>query len=57
MGVSTFSGLVKGTTILIYRISNVYLSYIYRISNVFGKGESRQIQNKNNKKEEYCLHI
>ena len=28
-----------GTPILIYRVSNVYLSYIYRVSTVFDSGQ------------------
>ena len=39
MGVNTGGQYraVRGIPIIIYRVSNVYLSYIYRISNVIDK--------------------
>ena len=41
---------LQGIPIIIYRVSTVYLPYIYRVSTVFNKEEAKQIQNKNNKK-------
>ena len=44
MGVSTiiyrlYIGVSYGVPIVIYRVSNVYLSYMYRISTVIDSGE------------------
>ena len=55
MGVSTRA--LQSIPIIIYRVSTVYLPCIYRVSTVVNKEEAKQIQNKNNKKNAYCLHI
>ena len=48
MGVST--GSVQGISSIIYRLSNVYLSCIYRICNVVNSG--RVAENKERRKRE-----